>query len=210
MLRSRQEQCPVTGTTTWNAALLVAPVFDWQQERKGWLLFVTAHSIMNGYWVENEDQVMPSNEYTDDHVCEHDNDRVVIAPTVRSSPCIAPAYPAHFSYCSLQLPPPKLHSNANPCPEHKGSLCEVFTYPHHHPPLRSHPRPGSLSQCGWCAPFAGWWTERDKAKVHTPFLFTWRGGRLDPAALLRGQLPCATAGCRPPSLLLCTTICPLI
>lgn len=49
---------------------------------------------------------MPSNEYTDDHVCEHDNDRVVIAPTVRSSPCIAPAYPAHFSYCSLQLPPP--------------------------------------------------------------------------------------------------------
>ncbi|KAK5860042.1 hypothetical protein PBY51_021549 [Eleginops maclovinus] len=37
----------------------------------------------------------------------------------------------------MQLPP-EPQSNANPCPEHKGSLCEVFTDPHHQP-LRSHP-----------------------------------------------------------------------
>lgn len=34
--------------------------------------------------------------------------------------------------------PPQLNSNANPYPEHKESLCEMFTYPHH-PPLCSYP-----------------------------------------------------------------------
>lgn len=82
------------------------------------------------------------NERTDDHLVQHDNDQVVIAPTVWSSPCIASMQPAHMSHCSfVAAPPPPSpkphHSNANPCPEHKGSLCEVFTYPH--PPPRSHP-----------------------------------------------------------------------
>lgn len=84
----------------------------------------------------------------------------------------------------LSLPPPPqythLHSNVHPCPEHKESLCEVFTYPR--PPATHLPAPTSgglslsLSPCTWCAPFAGWWTEWDEAKVHTPFLFAWRGG----------------------------------
>ncbi len=183
----------VTGTTTWNVisytcvGLVVGekglgPIWDSSQHNE-WLL--------SGKWRPGD----VLNEKIDDHLCEHDNDQVVIAPTVWSSPCIAPIYPAHLSHCSLQLPPPpKPHSNANPCPEHKGSLCEVFTYPQL-PTSPLPPQPGSLPQCGWCAPFAGWWTERDKAKVHTPFLFTWQGGQLDPAGLLRGHLPCATAGC---------------
>lgn len=71
----------------------------------------------------------------DDHLFEHDNDQVVIAPTVWSSRCIAPTYPFLLQFAAA---PPKLCSNANLCPEHKGSLCEVFTYPHH-APLGSHP-----------------------------------------------------------------------
>lgn len=89
------------------------------------------------------------------------------------------SYPSSLT---LVCPPQytHLHSNVHPCPEHKESLCEVFTYPR--PPATHLPAPTSgglalsLSPCTWCAPFAGWWTEWDEAKVHTPFLFAWRGG----------------------------------
>lgn len=110
-------------------------------------------------------------------------------------------------------PLPDCYSIAKPCPEHKGSLCEVFTYPHH-PPLRYRPSPLS-PHCGWCAPFAGWWTERDEAKVHTPLpVFTWQAGW--PPWWLRGatsmlclnlpQTPHQHQSGRPPTW---TTICPL-
>lgn len=88
------------------------------------------------------------NEKIDDLLFGHHNDRVVIAPTVRFSPYIPPNIPRPSHLLHFNSHPS--HSNANPCPEHKGSLCEVFSphHHHHHPPLRSHPS-SVLSPAVW-------------------------------------------------------------
>lgn len=80
----------------------------------------------------------------------------------------------------LSLPPPNTHTftvMCTPAQSTKRVCVRCSPTPTTHLPA---PTSGGLSlsfsPCTWCAPFAGWWTEWDEAKVHTPFLFAWRGG----------------------------------
>lgn len=104
----------------------------------------------------------------------------------------------------LSLPPQytHLHSNVHPCPEHKESLCEVFTYPRHPPPCSHLWRALSLSlqlMCSIC-----WmmdWVGRGKSSHTFPVGMTGRPGGAGATSHVPPLLPLPT---------LCTTICPLI
>lgn len=81
----------------------------------------------------------------DDHLFEHDNDRVVTAPTEGSSLSFAPTYPTHLSDCSLQLPhtSPNLVVMQTPAGAQREPVWGVHLPP---PPTSSlQPQPASLS-----------------------------------------------------------------
>lgn len=77
------------------------------------------------HWAESDRQVILS-------ILKHDVLQSVNTPTLEVCPsALAPP---------ISDPPPTRYSIAKPCPEHKGSLCEVFTDPPSpHPPLCSRP-----------------------------------------------------------------------
>lgn len=68
----------------------------------------------------------------DDRMFEFGNDQLVIVPWVWPPLCATPLFATNtfHSILPLQTPSPVSKSNANLCPQHKGSLCEVLNQPH--------------------------------------------------------------------------------
>lgn len=96
------------------------------------------------------------NEKIDDHLFEHDNDQVAIAPTLWSSS--APKYPAHLLYCSLQLPPNPIEMQT-PTQSTKGACVRCSPTPSNHlstlTPTRLSPPVWLMCSICWMMDWAG-------------------------------------------------------